>query len=154
MRFRLMALLGVLMLCISPFLISRELAHGQSTQVDNARSALGQAFRLVQEADLQGASIGQISQLADSLNLALRYEENATRLGSDLYANRSLELSNATAVQALGDSNAARTQSVFDQASGYSLAVVAGFGSALSVLEIHRLNDIVRKIRLRRIRLE
>jgi hypothetical protein len=154
MRLRLMALLGVLMLCISPFSISREQAYGQSTQVDKARSALVQAFVLVQEADLQGASLGQISQLADSLNLALHYEENATRLGSALDANRSLQLSNATAVQALSVSNALRTQSVFDQASAYSLAVAAGFGSALSVLEIHRLNDIVRKIRLRRIRVE
>jgi hypothetical protein len=153
MRLRLMALLGVLMLCISPFSIGREQTYGQSTQVDNARSALVQAFVLVQEADLQGASLGQISQLADNLNLALRYEENATRLGSALYATQSLQLSNATAVQALGVSNAARTQSAFDQTSAYSLAVVAGFGSALSVLEVHRLNDIVRKIRLRRIRL-
>jgi len=150
---RLMALLGVLMLCSSPFLIGREQAYGQSTQVDNARSALVQAFVSVQEADLQGASLGQISQLADSLNLALRYEENATRLGSAIYANESLELSNATAVQALSFSNAARTHSVFDQASAYSLAVVAGFGSALSVLEVHRFNGFVRKIRLRRIRL-
>jgi hypothetical protein len=149
-----MALLGVLVLCIFPFSISIEQAHAQSAQIDNARTALVQAFVLVQEADLQGASVGQISQLADSLNLALHYEENATRLGSGLYADQSLRLSNATAVQAIGVSSAARTQSVIDQASAYSLAVVAGFGSALSVLEIHRLYDIVRKIKLRRIRLE
>jgi hypothetical protein len=141
------------MLCISPFSISREQAHGQSTLIDNARSALVQAFVLVQEADLQGASLDRISQLADGLNLALRYEENATRLGSALDANRSFQLSNATAVQALSLSNAARTQSVFDQASAYSLAVVAGFGSALLVLDVHRLNNLVRKIRLRRVRL-
>ena len=142
------------MLCVSPFSLSREQAYGQSAQVDNARTALLQAFALVQEADLQGASLSQISQLADSLNLALHYEENATGLGSAIDANRSLQLSNATAVQALSVSNAARTQSVFDQASAYSLAVVAGFGSALSVLEVHRFNNIVRKIRMRRIRLE
>jgi hypothetical protein len=75
-----MALLGVLVLCIFPFSISIEQAHAQSAQIDNARTALVQAFVLVQEADLQGASVGQISQLADSLNLALHYEENATRL--------------------------------------------------------------------------
>src|SRR5438477_6480733 len=146
MRLRLMALLGVLMLCSSPFLIGREQAYGQSTQVDNARSALVQAFVSVQEADLQGASLGQISQLADSLNLALRYEENATRLGSAIYANESLELSNATEVQDLSFSNVARTHSVFDLASAYSLEVVAGLGSVLSVIVVHHYIDYERNI--------
>jgi hypothetical protein len=108
----------------------------------------------VQEADLEGASPAQISQLANNLNLALSYEENATRLGSNFDASQSLKLSNSTSLEAQSVANAARAQTVFDQVSAYSLSVVAGFGSALFVLEFHRLNDIARKIRLRRTRLE
>jgi hypothetical protein len=154
MRFRHAVLLGILLLLISSFTIGGEEANGKPAQVYDARSKLVQAFLLVQRADLQGASPGQISQLVDNLNLALYYEENAAGLSSDTYANISLKLSNATAVQALSVANAARTQTVFNQAAAYSLAVATGFGSALLVLDFHRLNDIVRKIRLRRIRLE
>ncbi|SRR5712691_4099886 len=161
MRFRHAALLGILLLLISSFSIGGEEANGQSTQVDDARSKLVQAFLLVQRADLQGASPGQVSVLAKNLNLALYYEENATQLlakgmtaSSNLYANRSLNLSNSTAVQALNIADAASAQTVFDQASAYSIAVVAGFGSALLVLEFHRLNNRLRKIRSSRIRLD
>jgi len=154
MRFRIAALLGIIMLCIFPLSIDRQEAYGQSTQVDSARRALVQAFVSVQEADLEGASPAQISQIADNLNLALSYEENATRLGSNFYANQSLKLSNSASLEAQSVANAARAQTLFDQGSAYSLSVVAGFGSALLVLEFHRLNDIARKIRLRRIRLE
>jgi|SRR6267143_87375 len=154
MRFLQVAVLGVLLLLSSSFSIGREEASGQSVRVDDARSALVQAFVLVRQADLQGASPGQISQLANNLNLALDYEENATRLSSDAYANMSLQLSNTTSVQALSTANAARTQTFFTQVSAYSVAVAAGFGSALLVLESHRLNDAVRRFRLRRIRLE
>ena len=153
MRFRIAALLGIIMLCISPLSIDRQEAYGQSTQVDSARRALVQAFVSVQEADLEGASPAQISQLADNLNLALSYEENATRLGSNFYANQSLKLSNSASLEAQSVANSARAQTLFDQGSAYSLSLVAGFGSALLVLELHRLNDIARKIRLRRIRL-
>jgi hypothetical protein len=154
MRFRIVALLGIIMLCISPLATDRQEAYGQSTQVDSARGALVQAFVSVQEADLEGASPAQISQLASNLNIALSYEENATRLGSNLYANQSLKLSNSTSLEAQSVANAARAQTLFDQVSAYSLALVAGLGSALFVLEFHRLNDIARKIRLRRTRLE
>ena len=153
MRFRIAALLGIITLCISPLSIDRQEAYGQSTQVDSARVALVQAFVSVQEADLEGASPAQISQLADNLNLALSYEENATRLGSNFYANQSLKLSNSASLEAQSVANSARAQTLFDQGSAYSLSLVAGFGSALLVLELHRLNDIARKIRLRRIRL-
>jgi hypothetical protein len=154
MRFLLAALLGVLMLCIPSVSIGIEQTWGQSAQIDNARSSLAQTFVLVQEADLQGATPGQISQLADNLNQALYYQENATASSSNANANMSLKLSDATAVLALNVANAARTRTLFDQAYAYSLAVAAGFGSALLVLEFHRLNDIVRKIRSSRIRLE
>src|SRR5689334_15523372 len=131
MRFRLLALLGVLMLCLSFFSTARPYGHGQSTEIANARSSLVQAFILVLEADQAGASSAQISQLSDNLNLALSLEENASRLGSNLYADQSVALSNSTAVQALSVASAARAQSVSTQASSYSLAVAAGFGSAL-----------------------
>jgi hypothetical protein len=154
MRFRLLALLGILMLCLSFFSTARQVGHGQSAQVASARSGLIQAFILVLEADQDGASSAQVSQLSDNLNLALSLEENASRFGSNLYAGQSLALSNSTAVQALSFASAARAQSVSTQASSYSLAVAAGFGSALLVLEFHRIDNIARKVRSRRLRME
>jgi hypothetical protein len=160
MRFRHRALLGVFLLLIFSFSIGRENSSGQSAQVDDARSKLVQAFVLVQQADLQGASPTQISLLASNLNLALYYEENATELfaknitASDIYATKSVNLSNATSVQALGIASTARTQALFGQVTAYSIAVAAGFLSALLVLEVHRLNDLVRKMKLGRMRLD
>jgi hypothetical protein len=141
-------------------LVGKENTLGQPTQVDDAQSKLVQAFVLVQQADAAGASPGQISLLSHDLNLALAYEENATQLfaknitASNFYASKSVSLSNATSAQALNLANAARTQALFEQAGVYSIAVAAGFGSALLVLEVHRLDNLVRKMRLRRMRLD
>ncbi len=109
---------------------------------------------------MQGASPAQISLLTSNLNLALYYEENATQLfvknitASNIYASKSVNLSNVTSVQALSIASTARTQAFFGQVAAYSVAVAAGFLSALLVLEIHRLNDLVHKMKLRRIRLD
>jgi|GEM_PF-6047434 len=160
MRFRHWALLGILLLLIFSFSATGENASGQSAQLDDARSKLVQAFVLVQQADLHGASPAQISLLASNLNLALYYEENATQLfaknvtASNIYASKSVELSNATSFQAQSIASTARTQSFFGQVAAYSLAIAAGFGSALLVLEVHRLNDLFRKMKLRRMRLD
>jgi len=160
MRFRHRALLGVLLLLIFSFSVGREKTSGQSSQVNDARSKLVQAFVLVQQADLQGASPTQISLLASNLNLALYFEENATQLfaknmtASDIAASKSVNLSNSTSVQALGIASTARTQALFGQVAAYSIAVAAGFLSALLVLEFHRVSDLVRKMKLRRMRLD
>src|SRR5713101_2451066 len=160
MRFRHRALLGFFLLLIFSFSVGTDKASGQSAQVDDAQSKLVQAFVLVQQADLQGASPTQISLLASNLNLALYYEENATQLfgknitASNIYASKSVNLSNVTSVQALSIASTARTQAFFGQVAAYSVAVAAGFLSALLVLEIHRLNDLVHKMKLRRIRLD
>ena len=160
MRFRHRALLGILLLLVFSFSATSENASGQSAQVDDARSRLVQAFVLVQQADLQGASPAQISLLTSNLNLALSYEENATQLfaknmtASNIYASKSVNLSNATSAQALSMARSARTQAVFGQVAAYSIAIAAGFGSALLVLEFHRLNDLVRKMKFRRMRLD
>jgi hypothetical protein len=115
---------------------------------------------LVQHADLEGASPGQISLLANDLNRALGYEENANQLfaknitASDIYATKSASLSNATSARALSLASAARTQAFFGQVAVYSIAVTVGFGSALLVLEVHRIDNLVRRMRLRRMRLD
>jgi hypothetical protein len=160
MRFRHWPLLGILLVFMLSLSFGRESLLGQSAQVDNAQSQLVQAFILVQQADMDGASPGQVSLLASSLNLALAYEENATQLfaknttQSNFYAGKSASLANATSAQAQSIASAARTQAFLDQAATYSIAVAAGFGSALLVLEIHRLEDLARKFRLRRVRLD
>jgi hypothetical protein len=160
MRFRHWALLGILLVFMLSLSFGRESLLGQSAQVDNAQSQLVQAFILVQQADMDGASPGQIFLLASNLNLALAYEENATQLlaknntQSNFYAEKSASLANATSAQAQSFASAARTQALLDQTGTYSIAVAAGFGSALLVLEIHRLEDLVRKFRLRRVRLD
>ena len=156
MRFRRWALLGIflfLTFCIS---VGEKSASGQPTQIGDAHSKLDQAFVLVQQADLEGASPDQISLLANYLNLALSYENNATQLfstnitASNIYASESANLSNTTSTQALIVAYAATAQLFLRQAAVYSVAVAAGFGSALLVLEIHRLRDFVWKLRLRR----
>src|SRR5690348_14479706 len=160
MRFRHWALLGILLVCLLSVSFGRERLLGQSAQVDNAQNQLVQAFISVQQADMDGASPGQISLLASNLNLALAYEENATRLlaknttQSNFYAGKSASLANATSAQAQSVAGAARTQALLDQTGTYSIAVAAGLGSALLVLQIHRLEDLVRKFRLRRVRLD
>ncbi|HWY27652.1 MAG TPA: hypothetical protein VNW25_00180, partial [Candidatus Sulfotelmatobacter sp.] len=117
------------------------------------------AFQYVHDADMAGAPTSVISQLANNLNLALSYERNATQListnktESGVYASLSLNLSATTTIQALSAASAARTQTLQDQLGAYSLALVAGLGSTLFVMELHRIKDVVRKMRLRRIRL-
>ena len=160
MRFRQLAPLGILVALIFCLSVGNENAIGQSTQIDDARSKLVQAFVLVRQADFEGASPWQISLLANNLNLALGYEDNATLLfskdvnASNFYANKSVSLSNATSAQALSLTSAARTQTFLSQVAAYSIAVAAGFGSALFVLELDRLENLVRRMRLRRTRLD
>jgi hypothetical protein len=158
MRFRHAALLGVLLLLCTPSIWTKS-TSGQSTTVDLAHSKLIEAFVLVNQADQQGASQAQISQLSNDLNLALSYEENATLLlgknstASEVAANKSVNVSYTTSIQALSVASTARTQAFYLQIEGYSLALAAGFGCALLVLEFHRFSDFVRAMRLRRVRL-
>lgn len=159
MRFRHQALLGILLVLIFFLSVGRMNASGQSPQIDNAQSQLVQAFVQVQRADADGASPTQISSLVNDLNLALGYEQNATQLfssnitASNLYAIKSANLSNSTFSRALSFDGAARRQAFFNQVVAYTVAVIAGFGSALLVTEVHRLDALVLRLRLRRARL-
>jgi len=159
MRFRQLALLGTLLLLSCSFAARTDNVAGQSTPVDIARNKIVQAFQLVQQADMAGAPPAVIFRLADNLNLASLYEQNATQListnktGSGVYASLSLDLSTTTTVQALSAAGAARTQTFLSQLGAYSLAFAGGLGSALLVIELHRVKDFVRKMRLRRVRL-
>jgi len=160
MRFRQSALLGTLLILVSSFSAATEKASGQSTPVDIAQNKIVQAFQILQQADLDGASTGAVSQLASNLNLALSYEQSAVQLlptnktGSAVYASLSLNLSTATAIQALSVASTARTQTLLSQLGAYSLAVATGLGSTLLVIEFHRVRNFVRTIRFRRLRLE
>ena len=160
MRFRQRAPLGILLVLVFCLSVGNENALGQSNQIDDTQSRLVQAFVMVQQADLEGASPAQISLLANNLNLALGYEDNATLLfskdinASNFYASKSVSLSNVTLAQALSLTGAARTQTFLNQVAAYSIAVAAAFGSALFVLELDRLDNLVRRMRLRRTRLD
>ncbi|HEV2119458.1 MAG TPA: hypothetical protein VGS11_05070 [Candidatus Bathyarchaeia archaeon] len=160
MRFRQLALLGTLLLLVCTLSITPNKALGQSAPVEIAQSKIVQAFQIVQQADLEGASPTVVSQLASNLNLALSYEQSAIQLlstnktGSGVYASLSLNVSTAAAVQALSAASAARTQTFLGQLGAYSLAVASGLGSTLMVLEIHHVKSFVRRTRLRRLRLE
>ncbi len=136
MHFRFQALLGILLVlgfCFS----GGGCASGQPAQTSDAQSQLVKAFVLVQQADMAGASPEQIAELANNLNLALRY------------TNESASLSTATSAEALSLANAAREQVLFRQAVAYSTAVGAGFASALLVTEFHRIGEFARRLRLR-----
>ncbi len=160
MRFRRWALLGIIL--VLTLCLSKGPGHtsGQSTQIADAQSELIKAFMLVQQADLAGASPGQISQLANNMNLALQYQENSSLLfdknvtASNLYANKSAGLSSATAIEAVSIANTARDQATFHNAAAYSIAVAAGLVSALLVTESHRIGEFARRLRLRRMRLD
>jgi hypothetical protein len=137
MRFRYFAILGLLFLLVFFPIKILEKASGASNSVSDAQTQLVQAFILVQQADVAGASQEQISLLARSLNTALLHEEDSTI--------DSVNLANATAVQALNLAAAAREQALFSQLMSYSVAVIIGFGSALFVTEFHILRGLARK---------
>ena len=149
MHFRFQTLLGIFLVLTFCFSGGGGYTSGQPAQV-YAQNQLVKAFVLVQQADLAGASPGQISQLANNLNLALQYQQNS----SELSANKSASLSNAIAAEALGQANTAREQASFHQGVAYSIAVGAGFASALIVTGSHRIAEFARRLRLRRMRLD
>jgi hypothetical protein len=160
MRFRQVALLGTLLLVISSLSPLTDIASGQSTPIEIAQGKIVQAFQIVQQADLDGASPAVVSQLASSLNLALAFEQVAIQLlpinktGSGVYASLSLNLSTTTAVQALGAASMARTERFLSQVGTYSIALATGLGSTVLIVEFHRVKNLIRRIRLRRLRLE
>jgi len=147
MHFRFQKLLGIFLVLTFCFSGGGGYTSGQPAQV-YAKSQLVKAFVLVQLADLAGASPGQISQLANNLNLALQYQQNSSEL------NKSASLSSAIAAEALGLANTAREQVSFHQGVAYSMAVGAGFASALIVTGSHRIAEFARRLRLRRMRLD
>src|SRR5947208_17076338 len=144
MRFRQRAPLGILLVLVFCLSVGNENALGQSNQIDDTQSRLVQAFVMVQQADLEGASPAQISLLANNLNLALGYEDNATLLfskdinASNFYASKSASLSNATSAQALSLTSAARTHTFLNELAAYSIAVAPAFDSALFGLDFAR----------------
>jgi hypothetical protein len=160
MRFRQVVLLGTLLLVISSLSPLTDIASGQSTPIEIAQGKIVQAFQIVQQADLEGASPAVVSQLASSLNLALSLEQIAIQLlptnktGSGVYASLSLNLSTTTAVQALGAASTARTERFLSQVGTYSIALATGLGSTVLIVEFHRVRNLIRRIRLRRLRLE
>jgi hypothetical protein len=160
MRFRHRALLGILFVLAFSLFSFRDDVHSQTSQIDGAQTRLVQAFSLVQQADLDGAPSDQIALLAANLNQALVLERNATQQYSNdsalsnYYATKSASLSNDTSTEALSLSSNARRQFFFNQIGTYTIAVAAGLSVALLVLELPRLEEVVRKMRLHRSRFE
>jgi hypothetical protein len=160
MRFCHRALLGILFVLALSIFSFRDDLHGQTSQIDRAQTRLVQAFALVQQADLEGAPPDQIALLAANLNQALVLERNATQQYSNdpalsnYYATQSASLSNDTSTTALSLSSNARRQVFFDQIGTYTIAVAAGLTAALLVMELPRLEELGRKMRLHRTRFE
>jgi hypothetical protein len=140
MHLRFQALLGILLVLALGF-SGRGFVSGQPAQTSDAQNQLVRAFVLVQQADMAGASPEQISQLANNLNLALRYQENSSQLSANL--------STTTAAEALSLRNAAQEQVSIRQAVAYSTAVGAGFAFALLITEFHRVGEFARRLWLR-----
>ena len=160
MRFRQRALLGILFVLAFSLFSFKDDLHGQTVQIDDAQTKLVQAFAIVQQADLSGASPDQIASLAANLNQALVLETNATQLYpnnpglSNYYASKSASLSNDTLNMALSVSSSARSRAFFDQIGTYTIAIGAGLGAALLVLELPRLDRLFRRMRFRLTRFE
>ena len=158
MRFRQRALLGILFVLAFSLLSFTDDVQGQTVKIDDAQTRLVQAFALVQQADIDGAPPEQIALLAANLNQALVFETNATQLYpndpalSNYYATKSASLSNDTMTMALSFSSNARSRVFFDQIGTYAIAVAAGLGAALLLLELPRLDRLVRRMIIRRTR--
>src|SRR5256885_11307846 len=109
MHFRFQALLGILLVlgfCFS----GGGCASGQPAQTSDAQNQLAKAFVLVQQADTAGASPEQIAELANNLNLALRY------------TNETASPSTPPAAEALCLAKPAPEHALFRQAVAYSTA--------------------------------
>jgi hypothetical protein len=160
MRFRRRALLGIILILTFSVVGGRGYGSGQPNQTYDAQTQLINAFVLVQQAEAAGASQEKISQLANNLNLALQYQRNSSRLlaenatASNLYANKSTALLVATTTEALSVANAARGQVSLREDAAYSIAIAAGFVSALLITEFHRVSEFARRLGLRRMRIE
>ncbi len=145
MRFHLTALLGIFILLLSTFGTGDEGAWAQADQITVSRNKLIEAFQAVQAADLQGASQVDIARLANQLNKALFYIENAN--GSNSYANMSATLSSQITGSALVLQNRALSQVLLAQAWAYSIAIVTSLFSTLLLMEAHRIRDFLQKRR-------
>ena len=160
MRFRNRAVLGIILVVLVSLPVLKSAVLAQSVQIDQAHGQLLRAFASVQQADEQGVSQTRVLALADSLNLALEYEENATLLmttnvtASNSVANQSSTLSSSIMANAMSLSSAARSQSFIDQAAVYSSALIAAFCTALLFLELHRLTGLARRMRFRRMSID
>ncbi len=145
MRFHPTALLGIFILLLSTFGACAEGASAQADQITISGNKLIEAFQSVQDADLQGASQVDIARLANQLNKALFYIENAN--GSNSYANMSATLSSQISDSALVLQNRARSQVFLVQVWAYSIAIVSALFSTLLLMEAHRVRDSLQKRR-------
>lgn len=156
MRFCSPAFLGTILVLVVSFSAHGATTTAQSVQISTAQNQLSIAFIAVQQADEQGVSQDQVSQLAANLNIALSYLENATALStkdpssSNSYANKSSTLSSSITNQALSQTTAARNQLLLTQVGIYSLALIGALVMASIILEFHRIRDLVRKMGFRR----
>ena len=137
MQFHYYTSLGILLLVVFFPVIALDNTAGTTNNVSRAQNQLVQAFILVQQADIAGAPPVQISLLTHNLNAALLNEQNSTI--------ESLALANATALQATNLATNARAQAFYNQLGSYSIAITAGFGSALFVTEFQNVRGFARR---------
>ena len=126
---------------------------GQSNQLALAQDRLIEAFRKVQELDLQGASSSETARLGEELNRALANLEKANQTGSDSYATLSAEISSQVSARAQVVAEATEGQALLSRLSAYAVAILMGGVSSLIVVEFDRIKSVLRRRKPLRIRM-
>lgn len=130
--------------------------YAQTDQVTTAKADIALAFHSIQKARQQGASDTDLLPLISQLNMAIRYEDNATILQSQNstsaseYAQLSIDLSTTVSAQAQQLGNAAQTQSTQREAFAYLLSIIVAFIAAFSIIEAPRAKKFLARRRLRK----
>jgi len=137
---------------------STEQAHAQTGLIATAKSDIVAAFQAIQTAQRQGASNADLLPLIAQLNLALRYEENATMIeiqnptAANEYANQAIDLSTHVQLRAQQLSSEAQSRSILWSAFAYSVSLLVAMAAAVAVIEAPQARRFFQKRRLRRSR--
>jgi hypothetical protein len=156
-------LTSLILLLLAPLSLTFSVppVSAQPSQVSLAEQDLVQAFQSVQTAEQQGASNTDVLPLLVQLNTALSYEQTANTLfqqgnatGSDYYAIQSIQLSNSVSRESQTIGSQAQTALFYRRILAYLLAFAAAIISTLVILESPRVNQLLRKRRLLKARIE
>jgi len=145
LRSRYLAILALLVLFLMFALASRDQASGQSDSGSDPGQRLLEAFLSVQEADRSGVPPYEIASLVDDLNTALGLQESDPTL--------SISVSARVSSQARGLQADTASQSLRILVLTYSTAFWAAGGSSLLAVEFHRVLNLARKSRVKKLRI-